>query len=184
MLQGRVYSNSFEELFIYKTSIPQAMDIEEIHEKAHYISITGIVHRDGKYLICQRSPKEKIFPLKWCVPGGRLMQSDFLNTRKDTSDHWLDILEKTVAKEILEECNIRIKNIGYVSSLVLIRPNGFSTVIVSMHADFGSGEARMMQPDELSDFAWVTLEQARDYDLIENIYEQLEKVDELKWKRH
>lgn len=156
------------------------MDIEEVKDKAHYIAITGIVHKNGKFLICQRSLKEKIFPGKWCVPGGRLMQSDFINTAKDTNDHWLGIFEKIVAKEIFEECNIHIKNIGYVSSLVLVRPNGFSTVIVSMHAEYSSGDVKMMQPDELSDYAWVTLEEAKGYDLIENIYEQLEKVESIK----
>ena len=69
----------------------------------------------------------------------------------------------------------KIKNIGYVSNLALIRPNGFSTIIVSLCADHESGEV-MLNKDELSDHAWVSLEEAKDYDLIENIYEQLEKV--------
>lgn len=152
------------------------MDIEEIKDKAHYISITGIVRKDDKFLICKRSPKERIFPLKWCVPGGKLQQKDFIVQQKDTKDHWLDIFEKQLRKEVLEECNIQIKNIGYVSSLALIRPNGFSTVIVSLHAEYESGNVELHQPDELIDYAWVTLEQAKDYYLIENIYEQLVKV--------
>jgi len=49
----------------------------------------------------------------------------FIVQQKDTKDHWLDIFEKQLRKEVLEECNIQIKNIGYVSSLALIRPNGF-----------------------------------------------------------
>ena len=87
------------------------------------------------------------------------------------------MLEKILKKEIFEECNIHIKNIGYCSSLVLIRPSGFSGVIISLYADYASGDVQMMQPDELVDFAWVTLEEAKNYDLIENIYEQLVKVE-------
>jgi len=155
------------------------MDIEQMKQVAHYISITGIVRKDGKFLICKRSPSERIFPLKWCVPGGKLEQSDFLNWKKDTKDHWLNILEKILQKEIFEECNIRIKNIGYCSSLVLVRPNGFSGVIISLYADYDSGDVKMMQPDELINYAWVSLEEAKDYDLIENIYEQLEKVERI-----
>ena len=35
--------------------------MDEIKEKAHYISVTGIIrNKDGKYLICQRSLKEKM----------------------------------------------------------------------------------------------------------------------------
>ena len=37
----------------------------------------------------------------------------------------------------------------------------------------------MKQPDELVDYAWVTLEEIKNYDLIENIYEQIEKVDNI-----
>jgi hypothetical protein len=37
--------------------------MEDVQEKAHYIAITGIIRNaDGKYLICKRSPNEKLFP--------------------------------------------------------------------------------------------------------------------------
>jgi len=148
----------------------------DIKEKAHYIAITGIIRKDGKYLICKRSPNEKVFPSKWCVPGGKLEQKDFINDKKDTNDHWFDVLEKTLQKEIREETNLEIKNIGYCSNLALIRPNGFTTVIISLYADWASGKIKL-EEEELVDYAWVSLEEAKEYDLIENIYEQLEKVN-------
>lgn len=151
--------------------------MDGIEEKTHYIAVTGIIHKDGKYLICKRSGKEKAFPNKWCVPGGKIERKDFINTKKDTSDHWLDIFEKTLTKEITEETNLKIKNITYVSSLAFIRPNGFSTLIVSLSAEYDSGEILLNQ-NELTEHAWVTLDEAKNYDLIENIYEQIKKVDE------
>jgi 8-oxo-dGTP pyrophosphatase MutT (NUDIX family) len=153
------------------------MDIEQLREKTNYVSITGIIRKDGKYLICKRSPNEKAFPNMWCVPGGKIEQKDFINTPKDTKDHWLDIFEKTLKKEILEETNLKIKNIGYVSSLVFIRPNGFSTIIVSLYADYDSGNIQLSN-EELVDYSWVGLEEAKEYDLIENIYEQISAVDD------
>lgn len=149
-----------------------------MQDKVHYVSVTGMIRKDNKYLICKRSEKEKAFPGKWCVPGGKIELKDFVNTPKDTSDHWLDIFEKTLRKEIKEETSLEIANIGYVSSLVFIRPNGFSTIIVSLYADYKSGEIKLS--DELTESAWVTLEEARNYDLIENIYEQIEKVSKMK----
>lgn len=151
-------------------------------EKTHYIAVTGIIRKDGKYLICKRSPNEKAFPNKWCVPGGKIERKDFIHTNKDTSDHWLDIFEKTLKKEILEETNLEIKNLGYVSNLAFIRPNGYSTIIISLFADHHSNEVKLNQ-DELVEYAWVTLEQAKNYDLIENIYEQIEKVDQMNQNR-
>jgi 8-oxo-dGTP pyrophosphatase MutT (NUDIX family) len=156
------------------------MDIEQLKEKTNYVSVTGIIRKSenghNKYLICKRSPNEKAFPNKWCVPGGKIEQKDFINTPKDTRDHWLDIFEKTLKREILEETNLKIKNIGYVSSLVFIRPNGFSTIIVSLFSDHDSGEVKLNN-EELIDFAWVDLEEAKKYDLIENIYEQICEVE-------
>ena len=148
-------------------------------DKTHYVSVTGIVrNKDGKYLICKRSENEKAFPGKWCVPGGKVEHSDFVHLPKDTSSHWLDVLEKALKKEIREEAGIEIKNIGYVSNLVFMRPNGYSTIIISLYAEHASGEVNLAE-DELTEHAWVTLEEAKNYDLIENIYEQIEKVDRM-----
>lgn len=151
--------------------------MEDLQEKAHYIAVTGVVKNyEGKYLLCKRSPNEKAFPNKWCFPGGKLQKSDFVNTPKDTSDHWLNIFEKTVEKEIKEETNLKVKATDYIASLVFIRPNGFSSVIINMVCELLEGEVKLNQ-EELTDYKWVTLEEARSLDLIENIYEQLEKVD-------
>ncbi len=153
-----------------------------VKEKVHYVAVTGIIRKEGKFLICKRSEKEKIFPNKWCVPGGKIEHSDFINTPKDTSSHWLGIFEKVLRKEIKEETSLEIKNIGYVSSLAMMRPCGHSSIFVSLYADYKEGEVKLAA-DELSEHAWVTLEEAKKYDLIENIYEQLEKVEEIYTKK-
>lgn len=151
--------------------------MEEIKNKAHYVVVTGIIrNKEGKYLICKRSPNEKAFPSKWCVPGGKVEITDFIETPKDTNDHWLDVFEKVLHREIKEETGIKIKNIGYVSNLAFVRPNGFSTIIISLFGEHEEGEVQLNQ-DELIDYAWVNLEEAKNYELIENIFEQIEKVN-------
>lgn len=152
------------------------LTMDEIKKKAHYIAVTGIIRNsEGKFLICKRSPNEKVFPNKWCVPGGKIEQNDFINNPKDTNDHWFDIFEKVLEREIFEETNLKIKNIGYVSNLALIRPNGFSTLIVSLYGEHEEGKVKLNE-NELIEHKWVGLEEAKNYDLIENIYEQIEKV--------
>ncbi|MFA5953638.1 MAG: NUDIX domain-containing protein [Candidatus Pacearchaeota archaeon] len=153
--------------------------MEEMQNKTHYIAVTGIIRNsDGKYLICKRSPNEKNFPNKWCVPGGKVEIKDFIETPKDTSYHWLNIFERVLIREIKEETNLEIQNIGYVSNLAFIRPNGFSTIIISLFAEHKSGEVKLDE-DELIEHAWVTLEEIKNYDLIENIFEQIEKVHKI-----
>jgi 8-oxo-dGTP pyrophosphatase MutT (NUDIX family) len=155
------------------------MRLEMDENKLHCIAVTGIIRNNhGKYLICKRNENEKAFPGKWCVPGGKLEKTDFVNKPKDTSDHWLDVFERVLEREILEETKIKIKNIGYVSNLAFIRPNGFSTIIISLYAEHDFGDV-VLDKNALIDYAWITLEEAKNYDLIENIYEQIEKVDNL-----
>ena len=158
--------------------------MEEIQKKAHYIAVTGIIRNsEGKYLICKRGPNEKAFPNKWCVPGGKLEKGDFVNQPKDTSDHWLNVFEKTLQREILEETGLKIKNMGYVSNLAFIRPNGFSTLIISLYAEHDEGDVKLAT-DELVDYNWVTSKEAKNYDLIANIPEQIQKVDNMFNKKH
>ncbi len=60
----------------------------------HIIAVTGIIIRNGKYLITCRNLNKKAFPGKWTVPGGRLEVSDYIYEKKDTSEHWYHVLEK------------------------------------------------------------------------------------------
>jgi 8-oxo-dGTP pyrophosphatase MutT (NUDIX family) len=147
--------------------------------KTHYVSVTGIIrNKEGKYLICKRSPNEKIFPNLWCVPGGKIETKDFINQPKDTKNHWFNIIEKTLEKEIYEETSLKIKNISYISNLALLRPNGHLTLIISMSAEKESGEVKLNK-EELTSHAWVTPKEAENYNLIENILEQIKKADKL-----
>ncbi len=50
--------------------------------KAHYIVVTGVIIKDGKYLITKRSPNEKAFPNQWTVPGGKLELTEILTLEK------------------------------------------------------------------------------------------------------
>jgi len=143
--------------------------------KAHYIVVTGIVVKDGKFLITKRSPEEKAFPNLWTVPGGKLEIKDYINRKKDTSSHWYNVLENLLKREVREETGLAIKNIGYVTSLVYIRDDGIPTIIVSLFADYDNGEIKLCPA--LTEHAWVTLEQAKNYSLIEGIYEELEMLD-------
>ncbi len=49
--------------------------------KVFYISVTGVVIQDDKFLIVKRSLKEKAFPGKWTVPGGKVQSSGFPGAR-------------------------------------------------------------------------------------------------------
>lgn len=138
----------------------------------HEVAITAIVVKDGKYLITQRSKEKKRFPGMWVVPGGRLETSDYINLPKDTEHYWYNVLEKTLKREVKEEVGIDIENIEYVTSLARVHEDGAPSLVISCIADFVSGDI-VLQNSETENFAWVSLEEAKNYDLIEGIYDEL-----------
>ncbi len=156
--------------------------------KSHYVVATGIIIKDGKYLITKRAEWEKAFPGKWTVPGGKLNVQEYINKPKDTSEHWYNILENLLKREVKEEAGIEIKNIKYLTSMTFILPDKIPVLVISLYADYNSGEVKLSK--EMTDFAWVDLEEAKDYELIEGIYEELIMLDKLlkenkfeEWKR-
>lgn len=138
----------------------------------HEIAITAIIIKDGKYLITKRSPTKKRWPNMWTVPGGRLEVSDYSNLPKDTKDYWYNVLEQVLRREVREEVGLEISNIEYVTSLATVHADGSPSLVISCMADYIGGEVTL-QLEECNEFAWVSLEEAKNYDLLDGIYDEL-----------
>ena len=76
----------------------------------------------------------------------------------------------------MEEVGLEIKNIGYVTSMVYIRPDNIPCLIVSLFAEPCS-ETEIRLCNALTEYKWADLEEAKEYDLIEGIYDELEILD-------
>ncbi len=138
----------------------------------HEVAITAIVVKDGKYLVTRRSQKKRRFPGMWTVPGGRLEPKDYISLPKDTTDYWYNVLEQVLKREVKEEVGLDIRNIAYVTSLATVHGDGAPSLVISCLADYVSGEVTL-QAEETDEFAWVSLEEAKSYDLIDGIYDEL-----------
>jgi len=145
-------------------------------KKAHYIVATCIVVKDGKFLIAKRSEEEERWPGRWTVPGGKLEKDEYMKRPHDTKEgQWYNVFEDLVRREVKEEVGLDIKNIKYLTSLAFKREDGVPTIIVSLYAD--NDEGAITLSDELTDYRWITIEEAENYDLIDGIYEELEMLD-------
>ncbi len=152
-------------------------------ELVHYIVVTGILIKDGKYLIAKRAEWEKAFPGKWTVPGGKVKVLDYSKREKDTSQHWYCVLEDVLRKEVKEEAGLDVQNIGYVTSMVYMRSDNVPCLIVSFYAELVDGEVKLCEA--LTDYAWIGIEEAKKYDLVEGMYDELIMLDEfLKTGKH
>lgn len=146
-----------------------------MNDKFHYVAVTGIIVKDGKYLIAKRSNKEKVFPGLWTVPGGRLEQGDYINSPKDTGDAWYNILERVLEREVKEETGLNVKNSRYLLSLAFMRPDNIPVTVNSFYCDYDSGDIKLS--DELVDYRWVSVDELDKYSLISGIREEIEMVD-------
>jgi len=155
----------------------------ELDPRLHFVTATAIIVRprsgtnDFEYLIAKRAATEKAYPNMWTVPGGKLVTSEYAKVPKTTKDAWYNIIEWLIKKEVMEEVNVEIGKPKYLVDLVFIRPDGYPVITLSYWCMYESGEAKPGK--DLTEVAWVTAEEAKKYELIEGIWEEIEEVDEM-----
>jgi len=152
---------------------------DQLKKELHRIATTVIIYNDeGKYLITKRALTKKAFPGKWTVPGGGLNTDDYTSLPPTTAaGQWYNSLETSTRREIREETNLEITKPTYLLDLTFIMPNGTPVLVLSFYAKYISGEVKY--DEDTIDHAWVTAEEAKSYDLIEGIAEEIEMVDNL-----
>jgi len=118
------------------------------------------------------------------------------NREPDTSfGQWYNTGEIVCQREALEEVGLKIPldEIKYATSISMKRPDGVYTFINSYFVilpDDDEQEVVLGNEDEVVDYAWVTLEEAKEYDLLPGVWEEIEMVDNIikkgsigAWKR-
>lgn len=150
----------------------------DLDPRLHFVTATAIIEKDGKFLITKRAPNEKAFPNKWTVPGGKLVRKDYeLLPSKAGYPQRYQIMDWLVRREVREEVGLEIGDVHYLTDLVFIRSDGYPVVTISYWAKYKSGEVVLNH--EMTEFAWVTAAEAKKYDLIEGIAEEIEETDRI-----
>lgn len=156
------------------------------NQELHRITATAIIVKNGhstgsgqaKYLITKRSSNKKVWPNKWHVPGGGLETNDYVDTPPSTkAKQWYFALEKSLRREIREEVNLELKRVNYLLDLAFIRPDNIPVLCLSFWAFHKSGKVKL--DDDTVDYKWVSLKEAKNYDLIDGIWEEIEMVDKI-----
>ena len=149
--------------------------------RLHFVVVTGIVERNGTFLIVKRAPHEKAFPNKWTVPGGKMVFTEYEHLprgyhgeNKTGDPQWYNVVEWVLRKEIREEVGLEIEKPSYLTDLVFVRPDGYPVVTLSYWAKYKSGDVKLCK--DLTEYVWVTAEEAKKYDLIDGIAEEIEEV--------
>jgi 8-oxo-dGTP pyrophosphatase MutT (NUDIX family) len=147
--------------------------------RLHFVAVTAIIEKEGKFLITKRAPDEKAFPNKWTVPGGKFVLTEYEHLPRTSPTHpqWYNVVEFVLRKEVREEVGLEIEKPEYVTDLVFVRPDGYPVVTLSFWARYKSGEVALNH--EMTDFVWVTAEEAKAYDTIDGIDDEIAEVAKL-----
>ncbi|TSC81889.1 MAG: Uncharacterized protein G01um101419_722 [Parcubacteria group bacterium Gr01-1014_19] len=148
-------------------------------DKLFYFVANVVVYRvsDGKCLILKRSAREKVHPGKYAVPGGKLEweQLDITKPTRINGDvfDFQGAVEKLLAREALEEAGIEIEpELKYINSVAFVRPDETPVIMVKFAAKYKGGEV-VLEKDSFDDHAWVDAEEAKKYDCISGIPDEV-----------
>jgi NADH pyrophosphatase NudC (nudix superfamily) len=90
-----------------------------------------------------------------------------------------DAVEKLVAREAREEAGVEVgRELKYLNSVAYVRPDGVPSLFVKFVAPYFSGEVTL-EEGGFTEFAWVTAEEAKGYECIMGMPEELEQADRL-----
>lgn len=151
---------------------------QKLDPRLHFVVATAIIVKNGQFLIIKRAPYEKAFPNRWTVPGGKLVFDEYKDLPKSAQyGQWYNLVEWVLRKEVREEVSLEIEKPQYLCDLVFVRPDGYPVVTLSYWAHYKSGEVKLNK--DHTEYAWVTLEEAKNHDLIEGIWDELKLVEDL-----
>ena len=164
------------------------MQLPEIKDKElHRIVTTTIIYKKSKgvftFLITKRAPHKKVHPGKWTVPGGGLSTDDYIHLKPSTkgAPQWYGALNNSLVREIQEEVGLKIGKPEFLVDLTFIRPDSIPVIVFSYFAKFISGQVKL--DEDATEFTWVTVKEAKKYDLIDGIWEEIRDVEKILKKR-
>lgn len=131
--------------------------------KLHSVIVNGVVFNGNKVLVSQRSLEEAHEPGKWTIPGGKIER---------TEGDVFNIIEKTVAREVLEETGVEIQDtVQLITNNTFIRSNGQHVIALVFKCTYKSGEAQSLE-DTIS-CKWATLEEVQSMEFPPNVKEYI-----------
>lgn len=146
--------------------------------RLHIITVTGIIEKDGKYLILKRAENEIAFPGFWTVPGGKIVRHEYETLPKTpNSEGWYKTVEFTLRKEIKEESNLEVDGIKYLTDMTFIRPDNVPVVVLSYYCKYKSGEVKLGK--DMTDFVWISPEEGEKYKIIPGILDEIKEVNKI-----
>jgi ADP-ribose pyrophosphatase YjhB (NUDIX family) len=114
------------------------------------VNVEGAIFCEEKWLIIKRSTKEE-------HAGGTL---SFVGGKVEVEGNKVEVLERTVRREIFEEVGIEIKeNLQFLYSSSFVLEDGRHVINVVFLCEYDQGTAHCKSPDEVEKIYWMTCDE-------------------------
>ncbi|WP_232697486.1 NUDIX hydrolase [Brevibacillus daliensis] len=114
------------------------------------VNVEGAVCKDDKWLMITRSAKEEHAGGTLSLVGGKV----------DIEGNSIEVLERTVKREIYEEVGIEVKDaVTYIYSTSFMLDAGRHVINVVFLCEYDSGTAYSKSPDEVETVHWMTYDE-------------------------
>src|SRR5699024_9979636 len=114
------------------------------------VNVEAAIFKKNQWLIIKRSEKEEHAGGLLSLVGGKV----------DIEGNTVNILERTIKREIFEEVDIKVKEeVSYLLSTSFVTDTQEHVVNISFLCEYESGEAIPKSPDEVAAVYWLTAEQ-------------------------
>ena len=100
-----------------------------------------------------------------------------MNSKPNKDGQWYNAVLNTLRREVKEEVNLEIEKPEYLLDIAFIRPDGIPVIILSYFAKYKSGDVAL-DKDSIA-YKWVTLDEAKNVDLIDGIFDEINMVDDI-----
>jgi 8-oxo-dGTP pyrophosphatase MutT (NUDIX family) len=135
------------------------------HAKFNIVLVSGVIEKNGEFLIAQRGHDEIQAPGKWSIPGGKV----------EVEGEDLNVLEDSLKREIKEEVGIVIHDDPiYVRSGSFIRVDKSPVVTTLFLCKWKSGIAKPLE--DSIDVAWIDIKDLDKFDFASGIKKTLKEA--------
>jgi nucleoside triphosphatase len=122
------------------------------------VTVTGLIKNEkGEVLLCKMPVNRGAYPGQWAIPGGGVEDNEKIR--------------ETLARELKEEVGLEVSEVMPFSfdddTREKINKDGSKERLYMIHLVFDckSSDNKVTINDEFEDYAWVKLEELKNYDL-------------------
>lgn len=120
------------------------------------VNVEGAIFFKEKWLLIKRGAKEEHASGTLSLVGGKV----------DFEESSLNVLERTVKREIFEEVGIEITdNIQFLYSSSFVLEDGRHVINIVFLCEHGNGTAYSKSPDEVEEVCWMTFDEIMNHPL-------------------